>query len=69
MRRCCQLCALRPSMEDSVLLLGGVHAANHSLDIVIQQEAHYPAAASSRDASATSAALKSGYASKIASVP
>jgi hypothetical protein len=44
------------------------HPADRGIDIVIQQEAHYPAAARSRDASATSAALKSGNASKIAPV-
>jgi hypothetical protein len=44
------------------------HPADRSVDIMIKQEAHYPAAARSRDASATSAALRSGNASKIAPV-
>jgi hypothetical protein len=44
------------------------HPADRGINIVIQQEAHYPAAARSLDASATSAALRSGKASKIASV-
>jgi hypothetical protein len=38
------------------------------VNVVVEQEPHYPAAASSRDASLTSAALRSGNASKIASV-
>jgi hypothetical protein len=44
------------------------HPADRGINIVIEQEPHYPAAAKSRDASATSAALRSGNASKIAPV-
>ena len=44
------------------------HPPDRGINVMIKQETHYPAAARSGDASATSAALRSGNASKIASV-
>lgn len=53
----------------AVMPLAPQHPSYRGIDIMIEQEAHYPAAARSRDASATSAAVRSGNAARIASVP
>jgi hypothetical protein len=56
---------LRRDLNLSRSHIAGAHRTSGSTS---KQEADYPAAASSRDASAASAALKSGNASKIAPV-
>jgi hypothetical protein len=53
---------------EALMLAAPQHPSHSGVDIVIEEKAHYPAALSSRDASSTSAAVRSGNAVKMASV-